>query len=374
MRSDLQVRHSNALLYFAIFGFVAPIVTFAVAIAPFSSAVKITILSILAGLYAMLFFISYYRAIPASSPIQRSDISAKSSSLAAAMKKTVEAADSRFQIGCAVLRGNDQRDQPEVLAQCGELKTVSEVAKRAMVTGEIEVERSEAGGQIAALPIMRESMVFAVLELQFRNDESALSAEILNEFGQDVIPRILAALVSEETVSAAWADPVTSLPNQDAFQIVLEHELADTRRNNNDRPLSVLALDIRDFAAINEKHGFGIGDRLLNFVAETVQSRVRDMDFFARVHGDEFLVVLPAASESGAGEIANRISQAFLRKQFRIDDAGAFPIVVNLGFAVYSAETETAEDLIRLARARKQESKASRINKREDDETDGYLN
>ncbi|MCV5943055.1 GGDEF domain-containing protein, partial [Escherichia coli] len=77
----------------------------------------------------------------------------------------------------------------------------------------------------------------------------------------------LGSLAYEKSLSSALTDPLTKLPNERAFFLVLENQLAESQRFRDERPLTVLAVDIRDFEEINRDYGHSTGDRVLSFAA-----------------------------------------------------------------------------------------------------------
>lgn len=95
----------------------------------------------------------------------------------------------------------------------------------------------------------------------------------------------------EEQLSLqAYHDPLTFLPNRQAFTDSLGEALA--RSYETRRPVAVLFLDLDRFKLVNDSLGHNAGDRLLTEVAERVRQAVRPGDIVARLGGDEFTVLL----------------------------------------------------------------------------------
>jgi len=55
-------------------------------------------------------------------------------------------------------------------------------------------------------------------------------------------------------------------------------------------------LNVDDFKDINNALGHGAGDTVLRHVSRRIQQALRDTDTIARLSGDEFAVILPAAT------------------------------------------------------------------------------
>jgi diguanylate cyclase (GGDEF)-like protein len=65
-------------------------------------------------------------------------------------------------------------------------------------------------------------------------------------------------------------DPLTGLPNRRAFERMLKLELQRAERGNSQ--VSVAALDLDDFKAVNDVYGHPCGDEVLVHVAHHLAS------------------------------------------------------------------------------------------------------
>lgn len=79
------------------------------------------------------------------------------------------------------------------------------------------------------------------------------------------------------------------------------------RARRKDRPLALLIVDIDNFKAINDSLGHSAGDTVLKDVAHRSAAILRDIDYFARMGGDEFAVLLTDTNQVGALAIAERL-------------------------------------------------------------------
>jgi diguanylate cyclase (GGDEF)-like protein len=106
----------------------------------------------------------------------------------------------------------------------------------------------------------------------------------------------------------ADTDELTSLPNRRAFKEALMHEIQRAKRYGT--PLSLTLFDLDHFKQVNDTHGHPAGDRVLVAAARAVERNLRESDVFARVGGEEFVVLLPNTSEEGAVDFAERLRAA----------------------------------------------------------------
>jgi diguanylate cyclase (GGDEF)-like protein len=212
-----------------------------------------------------------------------------------------------------------------------------------------------------AAPLSGNNQAFGVLQL-FGSAENPLSLDslkLLEAVASRVEPLFLSSLAVEENLTNALTDSLTNLPNERAFFLVLENQIAESQRFRDERPLNVLTIDIQDFDELNRRFGHATGDRILKYVAVNIKTQLRQMDFLARAAGDEFLAVLPTASENVTQEIIERIKKAFVSKPFAATAQEKINLQLNFGSASFWKHGETAEKLLENARLRKLQSKSA---------------
>ena len=100
------------------------------------------------------------------------------------------------------------------------------------------------------------------------------------------------------------SDPLTGLYNRTAL---FEHIEAAIASADLATPPSLIMFDIDHFKKINDTHGHLIGDRVIRFVAQTLQKNIKGRDTAARFGGEEFTVLLPNTPSNGAMAIAQTV-------------------------------------------------------------------
>ncbi|MBC2717349.1 MAG: GGDEF domain-containing protein [Desulfobacteraceae bacterium] len=103
----------------------------------------------------------------------------------------------------------------------------------------------------------------------------------------------------------AYHDPLTGLLNRRAFETVLNREFSRSKRHSNN--LSLVFLDLDKFKRINDQYGHDAGDDTLVYVAETLQSIIREEDIVARFAGDEFVIILPETKADKSETLMKRV-------------------------------------------------------------------
>ena len=128
----------------------------------------------------------------------------------------------------------------------------------------------------------------------------------------------------------ALVDPLTGAASRRGFDATVADALAEARRVG--APLSLLALDLDRFKAINDRYGHPAGDEVLAKTARAWLSSLRDRDLLARIGGEEFVVVCPDTARDKARGIAARLLEAVDALRFDGIDP-ALRVGVSIGIA-----------------------------------------
>nr|MCW2727638.1 hypothetical protein [Aeromicrobium sp.] len=100
-------------------------------------------------------------------------------------------------------------------------------------------------------------------------------------------------------------DPLTGALNRIGLAKELARELARADRTRT--ALTVAAIDLDSFKAINDRFGHPTGDHTLVNVVAGLRRSLRPIDVIVRIGGDEFVVLLPDTSAASAAEIMKRL-------------------------------------------------------------------
>jgi diguanylate cyclase (GGDEF)-like protein len=96
----------------------------------------------------------------------------------------------------------------------------------------------------------------------------------------------------------------------------------------NEKPLSILYLDLDHFKAVNDTYGHDAGDAVLRVVSQQIRETVRKGDSVIRWGGEEFIVILPTADHREANDVVTRIMLAGLG-----DRPDGTPVTASIGIA-----------------------------------------
>lgn len=137
--------------------------------------------------------------------------------------------------------------------------------------------------------------------------------------------------LQRELEDLSFKDGLTDVGNRRRFDTIMEAEWGSAGRNQ--RPLSLVMIDIDCFKQYNDRYGHVRGDDCLKRVAQTLRRGARrPRDFFARYGGEEFALVLPETDESGAERVAARCRDAIAEEAIPHETSSVAPTVtVSIG-------------------------------------------
>jgi diguanylate cyclase (GGDEF)-like protein/PAS domain S-box-containing protein len=165
----------------------------------------------------------------------------------------------------------------------------------------------------------------------------------------------------KETLSLAFYDPLTALPNRRLMLDRLAKALISAARHQTRGAL--LFIDLDNFKTLNDTRGHDTGDALLRQVAQRLADCVRAIDTVSRLGGDEFIVMLeglsavPAAATLHARTVGEKILAAF-HAPFRV--AGQLhQSSPSIGVTLFGAQALSVEELLKQADLAMYQSKAA---------------
>lgn len=138
-------------------------------------------------------------------------------------------------------------------------------------------------------------------------------------------------------------DGTTGALNERGFREQLSHEMSRFRRHQ--RPLTVVYLDLDGFKTVNDTLGHSTGNVVLRVVAQTMQRSVRDVDFVARLHGDEFALLLPETSGKSARVVVEKLKNTLSDTM----KAHEWNVTFSIGVVTFKSPPAAADYMIETA-------------------------
>jgi diguanylate cyclase (GGDEF)-like protein len=109
---------------------------------------------------------------------------------------------------------------------------------------------------------------------------------------------------------------------------------------------ALIMMDLDHFKQINDTYGHDTGDEVLKKFTELVKSHIRKEDIFARIGGEEFVLIIRNANEKTAFDIAEKI-----RKRIESADINGIRFTVSLGVTLYDVHENIFQALKRADKA-----------------------
>ena len=212
-----------------------------------------------------------------------------------------------------------------------------------------------------AAPIVYQNKKLGALALSSARadayDDSSL--KMLQAVTERISSLISNSFNNQRNRTNALTDMLTDLPNEAAFYLILEQQIAESQRFSQKHALTVLCMDIKDFSKINREYGHSAGDQLLTFTARIIKNQLRQMDFLAHPRADEFWAILPGASSNIVELVIERLDRAFTKSLFTLPSNPKIDIELHFGTATFKRDGETADELIRAALDHKSDEKSA---------------
>jgi diguanylate cyclase (GGDEF)-like protein len=147
----------------------------------------------------------------------------------------------------------------------------------------------------------------------------------------------------EREKESARVDPTTGLANKRLFFELARLEVKKVERYRH--PLTVVYMDVDDFRKINDTLGRRVGDKLLQTVAQTIKTTIRETDIIARIGGDDFVILLPGSGYESANIVIRRVHKELLNSMQENEWSATFSI----GAATFINPPKSVDDMIQRA-------------------------
>lgn len=139
------------------------------------------------------------------------------------------------------------------------------------------------------------------------------------------------------------SDPLTGLFNRRHLAEILEAEVA--RAQNNSSPVGIIMADLDHFKTINDTYGHKAGDLMLQALGKLIKQCVRAADSVFRYGGEEFVIILPGASEQVLSRCAEDIRSRL--EQLSVEcDGQEIQATISLGIATYPQHGANGDEVL----------------------------
>ena len=130
------------------------------------------------------------------------------------------------------------------------------------------------------------------------DEKKNIYALILSDITEQEITR-------HELVSLSIKDELTQIGNRKLYDDILSNQVILAQRYLH--PFSLVILDIDFFKKVNDSLGHDVGDKVLKEYTHLIHDRLREVDTFCRIGGEEFVFILPHTTKDKAYQLAQKL-------------------------------------------------------------------
>lgn len=168
-------------------------------------------------------------------------------------------------------------------------------------------------------------------------DPSAEQIKLLQDLGRLVVDEL-------ELRRLACLDPLTGVLTKRGLEKAMNRLIAKL----DNAEACVVMMDVDHFKSVNDTHGHGAGDRVIQSAVEACRANVRPQDIVARVGGEEFAIILPGMALSEGLKAAERMRQAIAAQSTKTRE-GEISVTASFGVAMASPGMRDFESALAAA-------------------------
>jgi len=181
-------------------------------------------------------------------------------------------------------------------------------------------------------PVVYKQVLLGVIILAGISPFSSKTLDMLTSFAPILSMAFNNAITHQQMQRLAALDSLTGIYNRRFGYNRIQEEFSRSIRSGT--ALSLIMLDIDHFKVVNDTYGHIVGDKIIVSITKTITGALREGDVLIRYGGEEFLCVLPGASQHDAQLAAERIRIMVADSILKYEDQ-EIKVTVSLGTATY---------------------------------------
>jgi diguanylate cyclase (GGDEF)-like protein len=135
-------------------------------------------------------------------------------------------------------------------------------------------------------------------------------------------------------------DMLTGALNRKGIFEIIEAEIQSSKNNNF--PITLAYIDIDNFKMINDRLGHHVGDKLLKLITDIVTFHIRGSDYFARIGGDEFIILFPNTGKDASHTLIDKIRHLFSEAA----EKEGWRVSLSIGIGVFKGKAIDREKML----------------------------
>jgi len=163
---------------------------------------------------------------------------------------------------------------------------------------------------------------------------------------EGIVRNITEHSVTKKRISnMLYSDTLTGISNRLHLETLMEKLIVDNYKTKN--TFSMLFLDLDHFKHINDTLGHDIGDILLQEVASNISDSIRQEDIFARIGGDEFVIIFKDMKEEQLVMTVEKLMKVI--HNLRTINEYELRVTASIGIVMYPQDGKSTVDLMKSA-------------------------
>ncbi|TVQ81282.1 MAG: sensor domain-containing diguanylate cyclase [Bradymonadales bacterium] len=215
---------------------------------------------------------------------------------------------------------------------------------------EVDSYIAEEASSMLLLPIISKGRALGVLVVVTLKDREPLEESSL-KLAETMIDYLAIAVENsihyQRVQDLTITDDLTQLYNSRYLPIILEREIARSKRYGEE--LSMVFLDLDNFKSVNDQYGHIAGSRLLTEFGDFLFQHIRSSDIGIRYGGDEFVLVLPRTPKKDAVLFVERAIQDLHKKDFLTEHGLQIKQTASFGVSTFPEDGEGVDQIIAAA-------------------------
>jgi diguanylate cyclase (GGDEF)-like protein len=165
-------------------------------------------------------------------------------------------------------------------------------------------------------PIYIDEKLIGIMNVDSTSKDKTFTREdvdLINYIKNELQLALKNSFIQNKLKYMANFDELTGLFNRRHFKQFLNKELKRIKRYGHEDCLALIDLD--DFKTINDTYGHNMGDKALKLFAEVLRHNIRKSDVYARMSGDEFVILFVNCSKADAVERLESVREMLKEKK-----------------------------------------------------------
>ncbi len=265
----------------------------------------------------------------------------------------------RDELAVKVVRGIDKITEEKILngeIQCTRIRLGEGIAGRVAQTGDplliqdtstdsrfLASKRSNVDN-IICIPLKVYDETIGVINISNKKNGTFTKEDL--GIIETLADQAAVAINNARLYEMAVTDSLTKLFIRRHFMQRMNEEFRRARRYG--REMSLMMIDLDHFKKLNDTYGHQAGDKFLVEVSKIFKRATRATDVCGRYGGEEFCILLPETSTTGALIIARRLCKEVANEEVRFRKF-LLNVTVSIGIATFPRDARDPQELIRKA-------------------------